>query len=389
MEKLLGKTVQLYITGLCNMKCHHCNTPRNIPNMTLETFKEAIKWSLANGADRIELFANDPLLHPDIEKMVEMLNKSRLGYAILTVGDSPHDEETFRKFLKLADKIDKKKGAFVFSVDFTEETSRKILKNDRDVNYPFAFKAETFWVKLAPILLKKKIPVRTNTVISRNNVDEVVLIINRVIEMGFTASFCYIQVRQPEFDRLCSKGLMPILESRFRKFMIDSELLKGFDVEEIIEETKSIVKSGELENNTIFNAFRGKNYSESEISIPRLEKLRKDLSTLKEKFPNRVLPSIKFIEEIGSRGFGCINLLKNKNFPQMKIGTECQMFFCCDLHDKYTSEYSVFKNDEWTIGIFQQMIRINPYIWICMYFNPCDFSVNRVVYDASKRVDDK
>lgn len=389
MQKLLGKTVQLYITGKCKMNCLHCSAPREIMDMTLETFKETIKWSLINGAERIELFANDPLLHPDIEKMVEVLNKSGLGYAILTIGDSSHDEKTFKKFLKLAEKIDKEKGAFVFSVDFTEETSQEILKDEGSVDYAYAFKAETFWNKLAPLLLEKRIPVRTNTVISRKNVDEVTLIMNRVIEMGFTASFCYIQVRQPEFDKLRSKGLTLTLEKYFRKFMIESNLLHVSNVENIIEETKRIVSSGELNDNTVFNTFRGGDYSESEISISQLEKLRKELSLLKEKYPNRLLPPQDFIKVIGNRGFGCIELLKNRNFPQMKVGTKGQLLFCCDLHDKYTSEYTVYKRDRWTSKIFQEMLRINPYIWICMYFNPCDFSVNHVVYDASKRVDNK
>ena len=389
MPKLLGKTVQLYVTGKCNMGCLHCNTPRGILDMTIKTFKKTIEWALMNGAERIELFANDPLLHPDIEEMVNILNESGLGYAILTVGDSPHDKETFEKFLKLAEKVDKKRGAFVFSVDFTEETSLEILKNKKNENYDLAFKAETFWGKLSPILLEKRIPVRTNTVISKDNFQEVETIMRRVIEMGFMASFCYIQVRQPEFEELCSEGLTLKLEGKFRKFITDLNLLSQSDISGIISEVKKIIANGELKNDAVFNTFRGSDYSESVISISQLEKLRKELFILKEEFPSKLLPPSDFIKEIGNRGFGCIELMKDQKFPQIKIGTEGQVLFCCDLHDPHTSSYFVDDWNEWTAGIFLEMIRINPYIWICAYFNPCDFSVNRVVYTASKGADNK
>ena len=242
---------------------------------------------------------------------------------------------------------------------------------------------------MVPILLEKGVPVRTNTVISKNNFGEVVQIMRRVIDMGFTASFCFIQVRQPEFDQLCDEGLTLKLEGGFRRFITESGILSREDIDKIISDTKEIVKNEELEDNTIFNTFRGNNFDESVILPSQLEKLRKELSVLKEEFPSKLLPPSDFIKEVGSRGFGCLELLKKENFPQMKIGTEGQIFFCCDLHDSHTSSYSVDGWNEYTVKIFQEMIRINPYIWICMYFNPCDFSVNRVVYDASKRVDDK
>ena len=380
-NNFLGRTVQLYVTGKCNMGCPHCGSPRDVPDMTIETFRRSVEWTQKNGVKRIELFANDPLLHPDIEEVIDILDKSRLGYALLTVGDSPRDPEVKKKFLRIMEKINKERGAFVFSVDFTEKTAQEILNSETEIN-SYAFKAKVFW-GLVSLLQKEKIPVRTNTVISVKNINEVGLIIERVVEMGFAASFCFVQVRQPEFDKLCFSGLTPELEQGFREYMSASNLLSKQEIDEIIIQARIIV-GGKLEDYVLFNTFRGKDYSESEIPLAQLKQLREELLALKDKFSDKLLPSHDFIKEIGSRGFGCIKLLKKQSFPQMKIGNEGQILFCCDLHDPRVSKYSV--NNKWDDKKkqeFLEIIRTNPYIWICLYFNPCDFSVNRVVYDAS------
>src|SRR3989338_7541459 len=84
-KNFLGKTVQIYTTPRCAMSCRHCNS-RNLkmPDMTLATFEKALKGAKAFGAERVELFANDPILHPEIEEQIELLNRSGLEYAILT-----------------------------------------------------------------------------------------------------------------------------------------------------------------------------------------------------------------------------------------------------------------------------------------------------------------
>ncbi len=393
-KKFLGKTVQLYTTSLCKMNCPHCSSRlQMIPDMILATFKHVVKDVEVNGARRIELFANDPLLHPEIEEQVEVLNKSGLGYAILTVGASPRDSRDSsvrERFFRVMRKINRERGAFVFSVDLTEETAKKILtKGGTDENTSYAFKANTFW-ELAPLLQMEQIPVRINVVISRYNIDEVVTIMCRATEMGFAASFCFVQNTDAKFDELSRKGLTPKLEQGFRNYLHSSGLLSTSEVDQIIADTHKVVADNELEDkkntsgNVIeqspFNAFRGNDRSEGRISIIQLAKLRRDILALKNKLKEKILPSDDFIYEIGNRGFGCIKLLKQNQFPQMKIGSEGQMIFCCDLHDPCTSRYSINEMDEdKRRDSFLEMIRTNPYIWTCLYFNPCDFSVNHVV----------
>lgn len=393
-KKFLGRTVQLYTTSLCKMNCPHCSSRlQTVPGMTLATFEDVVKDVEVNGARRIELFANDPLLHPEIEEQVEVLNKSGLGYAILTVGASPSDSSVRERFFRVMRKIDRERGGFVFSVDYSEETAKKILiEAGTNENTSYAFKANTFW-ELAPLLQMERIPVRINVVISRYNIDEVVTIMRRAAEMGFATSFCFVQHRQAEFDEISNQGFTSELEGKFRKYLHSSGILALREVDEIVRETKKITEneledkkdpSGEVIEQSPFNAFRGNDRSEGEIPIRRLAQLRHDILALKDELRDKILPSEDFIREIGNRGFGCIKLLKQGQFPQMKVGSEGQMLFCCDLHDPYTSRYSINEMDEGKRrDSFLEMIRINPYIWTCLYFNPCDFSVNRVVYDAS------
>lgn len=390
MINLFGKTVQLYTTPRCGMNCRHCSSKLlAMPDMSLRTFERVIMGAKINGAERIELFANDPLLHPEIEEQVELLNKSGLEYAILTVGDRPDNfDETKERFYRLAEKIDRQKGGFVFSVDFTEETSDRILSGmDNGEALSYAIKAKAFW-KISSWLKGEQIPARINTVISKYNIEETVTIMRRAAKMGFAVSFCFVQNRMPKFDRLSIKGLTPRLERRFNGYMKASGLLNNFERKQIISEVREIIAVGELEDKqrckSPFNCLRGNDRKEGEIPKSRLVKLRQEILNLKSEMPDKIIPDENFIRGLGERGFGCIELLRQGQFPQIKIGSQGQMLFCCDLHDPYTSSYQIDKLCEPEIKeSFLKMIRTNPYIWICTHFNPCDFSVNRVVYDTT------
>ena len=387
----MAKMIQLYITGACEMRCPHCTSrEQEMPNMTVTTLKEAIRVLERDGVTRVELFANDPLLHPEINEFIRVLNESSLGYAVLTVGASPENTGVKERFLSALELVDPEKGAFVFSVDYTQETADRILAEVND-NAPYAFKAKTFW-EMAPLLQKKRMPVRINVVISRHNIDEVAEIIRRVAEMGFATSFCFVQHRQVEFDELSRKGLTPELEQGFRDFMKRSALLEVSQIDVIVSQVRDIIAGGQLENRTKagerlqrspFNAFRGDNRDEVDIEPEKLVALRQDLLNLKMEFGgDKVLPDKGFIERLGDKGFGCIELLKQGQFPQLKIGSKGQMIFCCDLHDPQTQTYHITDMDDDKRESFLRMLRSNPYIWICVYFNTCDFSVNYVLYGA-------
>lgn len=389
MTNLFGKTIQLYTTPRCGMNCGHCSSKLlAMPVMSLRTFEDAIKGAKANGAERIELFANDPLLHPEIEEQIELLNKSGLEYAILTVGESENDSRVNKRFFRVMEKADREKGGFVFSVDFIKETALKIWFNDSNSEfYSYAFKARVFW-NLASLFQEEKIPVRVNTVISRYNVNEAAAIMRRAAKMGFAVSFCFVQNRMPKFDKLSLKGLTPRIERRFNGFMKASGLLNNFERKQIISKTREIIASGELENKprrkSPFNCFRGSDRKKGEIPKSHLVKLRQEILNLKSEMPNKILPDKNFISRLGERGLGCIELLRQGQFPQIKIGSQGQMLFCCDLHDPYTSSYSIDKLCEPEIKeSFLKMVRTNPYIWLCLFFNQCDFSVNYVNYNTA------
>ena len=385
-RKFLGRTVQFCTTSRCNMECPHCSSRlQEMPDMDLTTFTRAVKSVKENGASRVELFANDPLLHPDIEKQVGILNESGVDYAILTVGASPNYSSVRERFLRVMRLVDREKGAFVFSVDYTKETAEKILvQAESGEHASYAFKANTFW-KLAPLLRAEQIPVRINVVISRHNVDEVPMIIRQAAEMGFATSVCFVQSRQQEFDELSRNGLTSKLESGFRLYLRASDLLREFELNRIVGETREIMERNELEKGGLFNAFRGSDRSEGEIPIERLMQLRQEILEIKAGLgSDKVLPGKDFIREIGNRGFGCIQLLQQCQFPQMKVGAKGQMIFCCDLQDPFTGKYSIDRMYDYEIrGAFLEMIRINPYIWTCLYFNSCSFSVNYVDYNVS------
>lgn len=377
-QRFLDGIVQLYTTVRCSMNCPHCSSRGQfVPDMGLETFQAVLERTPAIGAERIELFANDPLLHPQIQRQVALLNKSGLEYALLTVGASPVDPTVEKRFLEVAGKIDPEKGGIVFSVDFGRETSERIVREGINNSlFPYCFKARVFW-RLAPLLKAAGIPVRTNTVISRHNINEVVPIIDSVVRMGFTASFCSVQYEQPDFKRLVRDGLTPELEQRFRFYLEGSGLLSNVEINRIVVQAREIAARGEWGS---FNTFRGSDQTEGEFSEVDLRQLRQKILQVKHAFGEKVLPGEDFIGEIGQSGFGCIRLVQQGRFPQMKIGSLGQMIFCCDLHDPITQRYNIIQMQGQTVPAFLETIRTNPYIWLCACFNPCDFSVNRVSY---------
>jgi len=371
-----GDTVQLYITPNCGMNCPHCRSQlQTMCDMTLPKFREVVRILKLLGVKRIELFANDPLLHPQIQEFISILNESGLGYALLTVGASPTDSSVGPLFLEVAEMIDRERGGIVFSVDCTEKTARAILSEDP--TSPYAFKAMRFW-ELAEWLQTEGVPVRVNIVISRNNIDEVALIIQQVAEMGFAVSFCFVQFRQPEFDEVSSKGLTPELEQVFRQFMSDSGLLSPDEIDEIVAVSKEIL--GSAEALSCFNAFRGEDSKEGNISPELLAKLRNELLELKSEFGDAlILPGGDYIRAIGDRGSGCLGLLEQGCFPQMKIAADGGIPFCCDLHDFITRMFSICDliTEEGRKSLLEAILK-NPFIWLCIFFNRCAFSVNYV-----------
>lgn len=377
-KMIFGETIQLYTTGKCNMGCPHCSSRlQDIPDMKLETFTLTLGKLEELGIKRVELFANDPSLHPDFDKQIELLNYSGLEYAILCIGDNIINTGFHERFKKSILNIGKN-GGLVFSVDYTEGLSERILKDNHPDLFSYGFKANTFW-KLMPFLKDNNISVRTNTVITNDNINEVIPILERVASNNIAGSFCFIQKEEKEFKELIETDTFSILRWRlekFRRFLEENTSLKVKGINDIFIHSLRIIDSKELSS---FNRFRSDNSSESHIEEALLIKLRKDLLDLKKRYNNYILPNEEFIKNLGNRGFGCIKLIKQMKFPQLKIGTNGEMLFCCDLHDPITCKYSIFDFPE-KLSDFKKDITNNPYIRLCSFFNPCDFSVNSVKY---------
>lgn len=356
-----------------------------MPDMSDTAFVCVIDYLKGFGVSRIELFANDPILHPEILQQVKILNDSGLEFAILTIGDNPDNPTVKDTFWKVAGCIDKDRGGFVFSVDLTEEDAKHIMN---DASYKgdksYAFKAQTFW-EMAPELQRLGIKARINVVITRNNVTSVSEIMERAAQMGFAASCCFVQYQQPTFREIVKNGhLSDENLTAFREFIRASELLDEGEVSAVVERAKKIVSSG---NFSAFNAFRGNDPREGDIPETTLSAMRDQLIALKSRYPEHILPSEDFVNGLGNAGFGCLELLKQGKFPQMKIGPEGQIWFCCDLHDPETARFhlhGIVSNSD-APNLLLRTIRTNPYIWLCAWANPCDFSVNHVQYQTKTK----
>jgi len=379
---LLGETVQIYTTKKCGMNCPHCSSRTlNLSEMTMDTFREVVGFVSKNGCKRLELFANDPVFHNDITKQIGILNESSLDYAILTVGANRNIPASPKAhFMQIMDMINPAKGGFVFSVDYSEQISRDILSKSFNA---YAYKALSFW-QLAPILQDKKIPVRINVVVSKDNVNEVLLIIQRAAEMGFAVSFCFVQYHQPKFLELIKNGLTSDAEEGFRSYLTNTGFFENSELDGFMNTVRGIV-ANELKNGP-FNKFRGSDAEEGNIQEGKLIEIRKGILLLKTHFNDQILPGDDFINGLGGLSTGCLNLLKQGKFPQMKIGSNGEMLFCCDLHDPKTSNFTVDTlNSPQAWESFLTAIRKNPYVLLCSYFNRCDFSVNHVMYNTFRK----
>jgi hypothetical protein len=352
---------------------------QTMPDMTIATFKQIVAKLPALRIERVELFANDPLLHPQILEMIKILNTSDLNSAILTVGASPADPSVAEMFSQVKNRINKDRVGFVFSVDHTVKIASRLLVMSSAS--PYALKAKTFW-DIAPQLKQERIQVRTNTVINKGNLDEIIPILTQVAEIGFGCSFCFVQYIQPKFRELMKGGLTAPLEQEFRLHMKESGFLLPAQINQMILKTGEIIRQKQLDQQGgPFNKFRGHDCEEGNISEEQLAKLRQEILELQQKFgPEIILPNRPFIESLGKNPTGCLELIRQKKFPQLKISSGGQFFFCCDMHDPMTSQWNIHNigNGE---GLLDSILG-NPYIWLCTWANPCEFSVNRVRYDT-------
>ena len=82
-----------YLTEGCNLACRHCYLApkfdpdgKKHPVLPLKLFKNAIKEALPLGLNGVKLTGGEPLLHPDILTMLDILNQENLNLVMETNG---------------------------------------------------------------------------------------------------------------------------------------------------------------------------------------------------------------------------------------------------------------------------------------------------------------
>ncbi|MCP4691431.1 MAG: SynChlorMet cassette radical SAM/SPASM protein ScmF [Desulfobacterales bacterium] len=86
--------IYFYITEGCNLRCRHCwiNPPfesesqPKYPHVDLETFTHIVDQGLELGLAAVKLTGGEPLIHPEIEKVVDAIHSRRLKLNIETNG---------------------------------------------------------------------------------------------------------------------------------------------------------------------------------------------------------------------------------------------------------------------------------------------------------------
>ncbi len=82
-------TLQVFITNNCNLKCRGCfarNVMCNNEDISVKEYESAVKIFLEKGGKQINLLGGEPLLHPDLRKILEINKKNNIKTTIYTNG---------------------------------------------------------------------------------------------------------------------------------------------------------------------------------------------------------------------------------------------------------------------------------------------------------------
>lgn len=86
-------TIYFYLTEGCNLCCRHCwiapkyqSGSHSYPSLSLELFRSIIKQAKPLGLSRVKLTGGEPLLHPQIQEILEEIRANDLYLTIETNG---------------------------------------------------------------------------------------------------------------------------------------------------------------------------------------------------------------------------------------------------------------------------------------------------------------
>lgn len=107
----------LYITERCQLRCRHCymgdrlQSPRE---MSLDEITELLKYFKTIGHYKLYLLGGEPLLHPEVEKIILLAND--LGFEVVVTSNGQSDIKRFQKITPAT------AHSFSFSFDSCDES---------------------------------------------------------------------------------------------------------------------------------------------------------------------------------------------------------------------------------------------------------------------------
>jgi molybdenum cofactor biosynthesis enzyme MoaA len=85
--------IYFYLTEGCNLRCRHCwiapkyeSEGNSYPALDLDLFKTIIEQAKPLGLTGVKLTGGEPLLHPQIEEILEVIRKEDLSLNVETNG---------------------------------------------------------------------------------------------------------------------------------------------------------------------------------------------------------------------------------------------------------------------------------------------------------------
>ena len=159
------------ITSACNLKCEHCLSDAGKPNpneLNTQEAKELIDKLSAMKVFNISFSGGEPLLRPDIFELMEYASEKHIGIDLLTNGRLITEE--------LIDRLEKTN---IFNVQVSVDGIGDAHDRFRGLKGSYVRA-----VKAIELLLKKNYNVAINSVVTKENMDEIPKIIDKAIELG-------------------------------------------------------------------------------------------------------------------------------------------------------------------------------------------------------------
>lgn len=174
-NKYLKKQISLkeiypHLTHNCNLNCTYCYDKNNFSNKYLDktVMSSIIEFIKSNKVERVVLTGGEPLLHPNVEKIINILKDNKITVHLLTNGTLIH------KYVSVIDKVD----LIIISLDSDKSINRVGLNGIKLINT----------INALPTKIKNKILLRS--VISKGEENNIKT--NKILSENLGVSFTWI-----------------------------------------------------------------------------------------------------------------------------------------------------------------------------------------------------